>query len=67
MYFQEPGGTLFEIATNPPGFTIDEKLEELVHILLLSPWLEPDRKSLERILPKVDLSAISTTRVEKKK
>ena len=33
VYFQEPGGILFEIATNPPGFTIDEKLEDLVHIL----------------------------------
>ena len=67
VYFQEPGGILFEIATNPPGFTIDEKLEELGTHLVLPPWLEPDRKSLERILPKVDLSAISTTRVEKKK
>ena len=67
VYFQEPGGILFEIATNPPGFTIDEKLEELGTHLVLPPWLEPNRKSLERILPKVDLSAISTTRVEKKK
>jgi glyoxalase family protein len=67
VYFQEPGGILFEIATNPPGFTIDEKLEELGSHLVLPPWLEPDRKSLEKILPKVDLSSISTTRTEKKK
>ena len=66
VYFQEPGGILFEIATNPPGFMIDEKLEELGTHLVLPPWLEPDRKSLERILPKVDLSSISTTRVERK-
>ena len=67
VYFQEPGGILFEIATNPPGFTIDEKLEELGTHLVLPPWLEPDRKSLEKILPKVDLSSLSTTTTEKKK
>jgi glyoxalase family protein len=55
VYFQEPGGILFEIATNPPGFTIDEKEEELGTHLVLPPWLEPDRKSLEKILPKVDI------------
>lgn len=67
VYFQEPGGILFEIATNPPGFTIDEKVEELGSRLVLPPWLEPDRKSLEKILPKVDLSSLSTTRMERKK
>jgi glyoxalase family protein len=66
VYFQEPGGILFEIATNPPGFTIDEKVEELGSRLVLPPWLEPDRKSLEKILPKVDLSSLSTTRTDKK-
>jgi len=66
VYFQEPGGILFEIATNPPGFTIDEKAEELGSRLVLPPWLEPDRKSLEKILPKVDLSSLSTTRTDKK-
>jgi glyoxalase family protein len=55
VYFQEPGGILFEIATNPPGFTIDEKAEELGTHLVLPPWLEPDRKNLEKILPKVNL------------
>ena len=67
VYFQEPGGILFEIATNPPGFTIDEKAEELGTHLVLPPWLESDRKRLEKILPKVDLSSLSTSRVEKKK
>jgi glyoxalase family protein len=67
VYFQEPGGILFEIATNPPGFMIDEKAEELGSRLVLAPWLEPDRKSLEKILPKVDLSSLSTTRTERKK
>ena len=67
VYFQEPGGILFEIATNPPGFTIDEKLEELGTHLVLPPWLEPDRKYLEKVLPKVNLPSSSTTTTEKKK
>ena len=64
VYFQEPGGILFEIATNPPGFMIDEKVEELGTHLVLPPWLEPDRKSLEKILPKVNLpSSPKTTKI----
>jgi glyoxalase family protein len=61
VYFQEPGGILFEIATNPPGFTIDEKAEELGTRLVLPPWLEPDRKGLEKILPKVNLPSLPKT------
>jgi glyoxalase family protein len=61
VYFQEPGGILFEIATNPPGFTIDEKLEELGTHLVLPPWLEPDRNYLEKVLPKVNLLSSSNT------
>ncbi len=53
VYFPEPGGVLFEIATNPPGFTVDEKLEELGTHLVLPPWLESMRGDLERILPPV--------------
>ena len=59
VYFREPGGVLFEIATNPPGFTIDEKVEELGNRLMLPPWLEPDRRSLEKLLPKVNLPSLS--------
>jgi glyoxalase family protein len=55
VYFHEPGGVLFEIATNPPGFTIDEKIEELGTHLTLPKWLEPTRKDLERVLPPVRL------------
>jgi glyoxalase family protein len=55
VYFREPGGVLFEIATNPPGFTIDEKVEELGTHLMLPPWLESVRKDLERVLPQVHL------------
>jgi glyoxalase family protein len=56
VYFREPGGVLFEIATNPPGFAIDEKVEELGTHLMLPPWLESVRKDLERVLPQVHLS-----------
>ena len=55
VYFREPGGILFEIATNPPGFMTDEKDEELGTHLVLPPWLESMRKDLEKILPQVDL------------
>jgi glyoxalase family protein len=55
VYFREPGGVLFEIATNPPGFTIDEKAEVLGTHLTLPEWLEPMRKDLEKILPPVHL------------
>jgi glyoxalase family protein len=68
VYFQEPGGILFEIATNPPGFTIDEMAEELGTHLVLPPWLEPDRKNLEKILPKVNLpSSQKTARITEEK
>ena len=55
VYFQEPGGILFEIATNPPGFAVDEKPEELGTHLVLPPWLEPTRKDIEKTLPQVHL------------
>jgi glyoxalase family protein len=53
VYFREPGGVLFEIATNPPGFTVDEKLDALGTHLVLPPWLESMRSDLERILTPV--------------
>lgn len=55
IYFREPGGVLFEIATDAPGFTIDEPLAELGTELKLPGWLEPERSKLERILPPIDL------------
>lgn len=55
VYFHEPGGVLFEVATNPPGFTIDEKREELGTHLTLPEWLEPMRRDIEKALPKVKL------------
>jgi glyoxalase family protein len=56
VYFHEPGGILFEIATNPPGFTVDEKAQELGTHLTLPKWLEPMRKDLESVLPPVRVS-----------
>jgi hypothetical protein len=53
VYFREPGGVLFEIATNPPGFTVDEKDDELGTHLVLPPWLESVRGDLEKILPPI--------------
>jgi glyoxalase family protein len=47
LYFREPNGILFEIATDEPGFTADEPLETLGQKLSLPPFLEPQRKSIE--------------------
>lgn len=53
IYFREPGGVLFEIATDPPGFSIDEALESLGESLKLPPWLEKHRAAIERALPPI--------------
>jgi catechol 2,3-dioxygenase-like lactoylglutathione lyase family enzyme len=55
IYFREPGGILFEIATEPPGFTLDEKLDELGMHLRLPPWMESARSQIERVLPPIKL------------
>jgi glyoxalase family protein len=57
IYFREPGGVLFEIATDPPGFTLDETLEELGNHLRLPPWLEPTHSQIEEILPAIRVPA----------
>jgi glyoxalase family protein len=51
IYFREPGGVLFEIATVPPGFTVDETLPCLGQDLKLPPWEEPHRAAIEMKLP----------------
>lgn len=51
VYFLEPGGVLFELATEGPGFTADEDLEHLGEQLVLPPWLEPQRREIEAALP----------------
>ena len=55
IYFREPGGVLFEIATEPPGFTLDEKVEELGMQLRLPPWMESARSEIEEILPRIQV------------
>lgn len=51
LYFREPGGALFEIATDNPGFSIDEEVSELGKNLMLPPQYENHRKEIEEVLP----------------
>lgn len=51
VYFREPGGVIFEIATDDPGFTVDEPQAELGSTLKLPPFLESRRKELQVSLP----------------
>ena len=53
IYFREPGGVLFEIATDAPGFPDDEAVERLGSELKLPEWLEPHRARIETNLPKI--------------
>jgi glyoxalase family protein len=57
IYYREPGNILFEIATDPPGFAVDEPIEELGSKLQLPPWLEPSREELMAVLPPLRLPA----------
>lgn len=54
LYFREPGGVLFEIATDNPGFTVDESLEELGKNLKLPAQYESDRAAIEAHLVKIN-------------
>jgi glyoxalase family protein len=56
IYFREPGGVLFEVATIPPGFTADESVAELGTSLKLPPWEEGNRRNIEAGLPAVKVS-----------
>jgi glyoxalase family protein len=58
IYFHEEGGILFEIATDPPGFTVDEPIHELGEKLMLPSWLESKRVELEETLPKVKVRVL---------
>ena len=53
LYFREPGGVLFELATDNPGFAIDEPVEALGESLKLPPQYESTRKKIEEVLPKL--------------
>ena len=55
VYYMEPGGVLFELATDGPGFDRDEDLQHLGEHLILPPWLEPDRAAIEAALPSLEM------------
>jgi len=59
IYFREPGGVLLEIATDPPGFGVDEPLLELGRKLQLPPWMEPQRADIEAALPPFKVPTIT--------
>ena len=59
IYFREPGGILFEIATNPPGFAIDEEPGRLGKELKLPAWYEPRRAQIEAGLEPIEMRAFS--------
>jgi len=55
VYFKEPGGVLFEIATEGPGFAVDEDPAHLGETLVLPPWYEPSRAQIAAVLPPLTL------------
>jgi glyoxalase family protein len=55
VYFREPGGVLFELATDGPGFQVDEHPGSLGETLVLPPWLEPNRGAIEKRLPNLTM------------
>ena len=59
VYFKEPGGVLFELATEGPGFAIDEKQETLGESLVLPPFLESQRAQIEKVLPPLTLPVVA--------
>jgi len=61
IYFREPGGVLFEIATDGPGFTVDESPETLGTGLSLPPWFQVRRDRLDEILPPIVVPTTATT------
>jgi glyoxalase family protein len=61
IYFREPGGVLFEIATDGPGFTVDEKVEALGSKLSLPPWFQMREEELEKTLPPIVVPTTATT------
>jgi glyoxalase family protein len=58
LYFHEEGGILFEIATDPPGFAVDETVTALGNKLMLPSWLESKREELEETLPPVEVRVL---------
>ena len=54
LYFREPGGNLFELATDGPGFSVDEPFDTMGEALSLPPFLEPKRAAIEARLKRLD-------------
>lgn len=59
VYFREPGGVLFELATDGPGFAVDEDPAHLGETLVLPPWLESDRAAIEAAVPQLTQPALA--------
>ena len=57
IYFREPGGVLFEIATDPPGFAVDEPEATMGQKLMLPPQYEAMRERIERVLPPIRVAS----------
>ncbi|CAN5140828.1 ring-cleaving dioxygenase [soil metagenome] len=57
VYFKEPGGVLCELATDGPGFAVDEDPADLGETLVLPPWLEPNRTAIAAALPQLTAPA----------
>lgn len=60
VYYREPGGALFELATEGPGFSHDEAIEHLGERLVLPPWLEGRRPEIEAMLPPLEITQLNT-------
>ncbi len=58
VYYREPAGVLFEMASDDPGYTVDEDFEALGEKLILPPWLEPRRNVIEEMLPEINLNEL---------
>lgn len=61
IYFRTPGGVLFEIATDAPGFLYDEPVASLGSSLKLPTWLESQRDRIEAVLPRFELRPLNNT------
>ena len=62
VYFREPGGVLFELATEGPGFAVDEDVAQLGESLVLPPWFESARQQIEGALPALQMPAVAHER-----
>jgi glyoxalase family protein len=60
VYFLEPGGVLFELATDGPGFGVDEDPQRLGEALVLPPWLDVQRAAIQSMLPPLTYPPLSS-------